>query len=198
MLDLKHLSATVVLAFVLISLPHTVVHGQEKVENAYFSMKIPDTWTYAEYSNTGMADLLGRGPVNMLVMAPVEFADLLSQSDEGQGDRMRQSGSALANFMQDTTYNLKNAPLEAYVKHRVDQLIDTFNVTSTYNGTIGKEDAIKLTKNGTGDQSNQRVVEYLVLHDKEPYVLTYSADAKNFDKYLPEFEKMVKSFRFVG
>jgi serine/threonine-protein kinase len=65
-----------------------------------------------------------------------------------------------------------------------------------YNSTIGNERAVKLTKNGTGDLSNQRVLEYLVLHDKDPYILTYSADLNHYDKYLPEFETMVKSFRF--
>ena len=197
MLSFKILVVTVTLVFVLIFLPLTAAHGQEKVENQYFSVKIPDTWTYSTFSNTGMAELLGRGPVNMIIMAPVEFANLLTEPKEGEDDRM-QSGNALSNFMQDTAYNIKNAPLEAYVKHRIDQLSDSFNVTSMYNGTIGKENAVKLTKNGTGDQSNQRVVEYLVLHDKDPYILTYSADVKNFDKYLPEFEQMVRSFKFVS
>lgn len=36
------------------------------------------------------------------------------------------------------------------------------------------------------------------MHDKEPYSLRYLGNPANFEKYLPEFEKMVKSFRFVG
>jgi hypothetical protein len=35
------------------------------------------------------------------------------------------------------------------------------------------------------------------MDDNEPYHIQYSADAKNYEKYLPEFEEMVKSFRFT-
>ena len=36
------------------------------------------------------------------------------------------------------------------------------------------------------------------MHDEQPYAISYYANAKNYEKYLPEFEQMVKSFRFVG
>jgi hypothetical protein len=172
--------------------------GQERVENTYFSIEIPDTWAYVEFSNTGMADLFGRGPGNMIVLAPSEFANLLTAPDENDNSVKEEltDGSALSTFRQDTEYNLKNAPLEAYVKFKTDQLSDTFNVTSIHNSTIDNEKAVKLTKNGIEDLSNQKIAEYLILHDKEPYIITYSAGVNQYDKYLTEFEAMVKSFRF--
>jgi hypothetical protein len=97
-------------------LPITSLYGQEKVENAYFSLKIPDTWTYVEVSDTAMADFLGRGPGNAIYLAPSEFANLLAESNEKDNsvkEEMQQDGSVLSTFRQDTTYNLKNAPLDA-------------------------------------------------------------------------------------
>jgi len=37
----------------------------------------------------------------------------------------------------------------------------------------------------------------LVLHDKDPYYLEYIANTKDFQKYLPQFEQMIKTFKFV-
>jgi len=199
MVDFKILSVATALVFLVIFLPLTAVHGQGKVANSYFSVKIPDTWTYVESSDTSMSKLFGRGPVNMIVLAPAEFGDLLANKDDkAVVEKMHQEGAVLSAFRQDTTYDLKNSPLETYVKYRIDGGSNDWNVTSTYNGTIDKEKAVKLTKDGIGDQTNQKMAEYLVLHDKDPYLLTYSADKKHFDKYLPEFETMVRSFKFVN
>ena len=37
----------------------------------------------------------------------------------------------------------------------------------------------------------------LVLHDKDPYYLEYIANTKDFQKYLPQFEQMLKIFILV-
>ena len=37
----------------------------------------------------------------------------------------------------------------------------------------------------------------LVLHDKVPYYLEYIANTKDFQKYLPQFEQMLKIFILV-
>lgn len=186
------------MAFVLIFLPFTVVQGQEKLDNFYFSLKIPESWTYAEYSNTATASFMGTGPVNYVISAPGEFGQILT--DDADDDRSYfeklSEGGAIGEISQDTDYNLKNAPLQAYVKYRVDQQGDNWNVTSMDNGTIGKQKAVKISANGTNDDSDLRKVEYAVLHDNDAYFLLYAANVKDYDKYLPEFEQMVKSFRF--
>ena len=41
-------------------------------------------------------------------------------------------------------------------------------------------------------------MSYFVMHDDQPYYLNYIANAKDFEKYLPQFEQMVKSFKFVN
>ena len=35
------------------------------------------------------------------------------------------------------------------------------------------------------------------MHDKEPYYLAYMGNVKDFEKYLPEFEQIIKTFKFV-
>lgn len=199
-MDFKISFATIVLTFMLITFSLTAVHAQEKVENLYFSLKVPETWTYAEYSNTAMASFMGRGPVNDVQSAPGEFGDLLvddEDSSTGIIDRL-ESGGVFSEFTQDTDYSLKNAPLNAYVKYIVNQQSESWNVTSMDNGTIAKQDSVKISSNGTSEYANLKKIEYLVFGDKEPYRLQYIANIKDYDKYLPEFEQMVKSFRFVG
>jgi VCBS repeat-containing protein len=200
MVGFKMLSVAVTLTFLIVFLPLTVAHGQEKVGNFYFAMKVPKTWTYAEYSNTGMASLLGKGPINYVISAPGDFGQIIAHNDDDDRSYYEKlsGGGAFGEFSQDTDYNLKNAPLYAYVKYRADQQGDNWNVTSMDNGTIGKQKAVKISANGTNEFDNLRKVEYLVLNDKDAYSLIYAANVKDYDKYLPEFEAMVKSFKFVN
>jgi len=66
------------------------------------------------------------------------------------------------------------------------------------NGTIANEKAVKISYKGTNESDSLKRVQYLVLHDKDPYILQYMANSKDYDKYLPEFEAMVRSFKFVN
>ena len=36
-----------------------------------------------------------------------------------------------------------------------------------------------------------------MMHNEIPYYLEYKANVKDFEKYLPEFEQIVTTFRFV-
>jgi len=39
-------------------------------------------------------------------------------------------------------------------------------------------------------------LEYLLLHNDEPYVIRYIASMDDFERNLPAFELMIKSFTF--
>ncbi len=184
--------------FFSFSLSLSVVYGQQKVDNLYFLFKIPDTWTYAEYSNTGMATIYGRGPINDVQSTPGEFADILVQSndDDRTLSEKIQDGGVYSVIVQDTDYAIQNAPVEAYAKYKISNNKDIWNATSQDNAIVGKEKAIKVYGNGTNNYGDLRFVEYLVIHDKNAYQLEYAANVKDYVKYLPEFEQMVKSFRF--
>jgi hypothetical protein len=40
------------------------------------------------------------------------------------------------------------------------------------------------------------MLDYLVLHNNEPYHFRYIANVNDYEKFLPEFEEMVKSVKF--
>jgi hypothetical protein len=40
------------------------------------------------------------------------------------------------------------------------------------------------------------MLDYLVLHNNEPYHFRYIANVNDYEELLPEFEEMVKSIKF--
>jgi len=196
---MKILVMVSIMMFLLpLSVTSVFAGGTDSVENLYFSIKIPDSWTYREYSNTGMSQLLGRGPVNDIELTPSEFSDVLLISDFKKIiEKIQDEGSPYASFFQDNNYPIKNAPLVSYVKYRIDNL-GIQNITSQQYTTVGKEKAVRLDANDSAYYGNNPVSLYFVMHDKQPYTISYLANTKNYEKYLPEFEEIVKNFRFVG
>lgn len=175
-----------------------VFAGQnDNLANQYFSIKIPDSWTYIESSTTPEAKTTGFGPGNSILLTPNEFSDILLNFDFQKYSEKIQEGRLSARFAQDTDYRIKNAPLESYVKYQIINY-GIQNITSQQYTTVGKEKAVRITANEPIGYGDSKIVLYLVMHDKQPYDINYIASPKNYDKYLPEFEQMVKSFRFVG
>jgi len=177
---------------------HQVASAQEKgkAENLYFSVNIPDNWAYSESSNTPQSQTIGFGPVNSMELTPNEFSEFLLIRDAAKLEKI-EDGGAFAQFTQDTVYRIKNAPLESYVKYKIDNL-GILNITSQQYTTVGKEKSVRLDANELASfGNNTKGALYFVMHDKQPYAITFYANTKNYEKYLPEFEQMVKSFRFV-
>jgi hypothetical protein len=104
-------------------------------------------------------------------------------------------GGAYALFYGDY-FGIKNAPFDVYVEYRISE-DSAINVTSIQNITIAGEPAVKIYGDGMYNFNGIKTVEYLLWHDKEPYVLEYMANVKDFEKYLPQFEQIVKTFKFV-
>jgi hypothetical protein len=171
--------------------------GNDTVETPYFSIKIPDSWTYVESSNTPQAKTTGYGPGNSILLTPSKFSDMLLIPDYQKYSEKIQEGGVSVRFHQDTDYPIKNAPLESYVKYVIDNY-GIQNITSQQYTTVGNEKAVRISANDSAGYGKSNVVLYVVMHDKQPYEINYLANPKNFEKYLPEFEQMVKSFRFVG
>lgn len=71
-------------------------------------------------------------------------------------------------------------------------------VTSKENGTIDNEPAVRILGDGINLFSGIKFMQYLVWHDKKPYALAYMANVKDYEKYLPQFELMVKTFKFAN
>jgi hypothetical protein len=181
----------------LLSFSTTTFAGNDSVENQYFSINIPDSWTYLEYSHTPESKTTGLGPPNGILLTSSNFSDMLLSPDFQKYSEKIQEGGLSARFHQDTDYRIKNAPLESYVKYVIDNY-GIQNITSQHYTTVGKEKAVRIEANESASYDNSNIVLYVVMHHKQPYEINYIANPKNYEKYLPEFEQMVKSFRFVG
>jgi len=42
-----------------------------------------------------------------------------------------------------------------------------------------------------------KFLHYYVFHNKKPYFIGYMATEDLYQKYLPDFEKMLKSFKWI-
>jgi hypothetical protein len=62
---------------------------------------------------------------------------------------------------------------------------------------IDNEKAVRIEGIKDDISGNLSTLDYLVLHNNEPYQFRYIASLSDYDKYLPEFETMVKSFKFT-
>ena len=199
------LAATISMALtivVLLSSFDSKVNGITNVNNTYFSMHIADDWRYAEHSISAMAHSMGdsqsSGPVNLLTLAPADFAESLVVNKDNQSAYGKMfNGGAYSTLRQDADYSNENATLEAYVEYRINSIIPGVNLTSQQDTIVGNEKAVRIEGIGMNKLKNLNYVAYLVLHDNEPYYLEYIANVKDFQKYLPQFEEMLKTFKFV-
>jgi hypothetical protein len=188
---MKIILGVVMIVFSLAFGSSAIAGGNDNVGNLYFSINIPDSWTYTESSDTLQARTQGLGPLNRIDLTPNEFSESLLG-----GNSEKQEG-VIAIFTQDIDYRIKNAPLESYVKYQINNN-NIQNITSQQYTTVGKEKAVRIYADESAQSGYAPAVLYLVMHDKEPYQMQYIGSPKNFEKYLPAFEQMVKSFRFVG
>lgn len=78
-------------------------------------------------------------------------------------------------------------------------LIRRVNLKSWKDTIVSNEKASSIEGNGINKTMNKNVIYLanLVLHDKDPYYLEYNANTKDFQKYLPQFEQMLKTFILV-
>ena len=168
----------------MLSLSVSNVYALTNVNNTDFSIDIPDNWTYEE------------GVLNSsLRLTPNEFGELLLNKTEPLNETMK-DGGAFSSFEQDKTFPIKNADFDLYVKYKIDRQ-NGMQVTSKKNGTIDNETAVKIYGDGIKSFSGIKIVEYMIWHDKKPYLITYTANVKDFQKYLPQFEQIVKTFKFT-
>lgn len=56
---------------------------------------------------------------------------------------------------------------------------------------------MKIHRTPRNNLANVEVVDYYVVHNGKPYFIQYVANVKDYQKYLPQFEQMVNTFKFV-
>ncbi len=172
----------------VLSLSISTVNGVI-VNNTDFSFEVPNGWVYKEHFVFDNGTLL----------TPNEFAEVLLNTSAMLGlDRV------MVELAPDDRFPIRNAPVEIYVKHTLKGVND---LSPTYeNATVGGERAIKVFVNSTDVASKLGMnnvtvsvvgLSYNVMHNDQPYFLNYMTNAKYYQKYLPQFEQMVKSFKFT-
>lgn len=168
--------------FVALSLSISSVNALV-VNNTDFSIDVPNNWAYEQ------------GIFSVVALTPSEFGVLLVNHSKPLNETMRDEG-AFASFEQERNFPIKNAGLDAYVKYMIDRQ-DGMNVTSKENVTLDNEAAVEIQGDGLKSFSGIKFVQYMLMHNEQPYFLAYMANVKDFEKYLPEFEQIVKSLKFV-
>ena len=153
------------------------------VNNTDFSIDVPNNWAYEQ------------GIFSVVALTPSEFGVLLVNHSKPLNETMRDEG-AFASFEQERNFPIKNAGLDVYVKYMIDRQ-DGMNVTSKENVTLDNEVAVEIQGDGLKSFSGIKFVQYMLMHNEQPYFLAYMANVKDFEKYLPEFEQIVKSLKFV-
>jgi PsbP-like protein len=171
------------------------VYAITNVNNTYFSINIPDNWTYAETTESKAAKILGFGPINSIELTPNKFGEFFLNQTKPLSEKMEKEG-AYSSFQQKADYPIKNSPLDLFVKYEIFKH-DELKVVTRENATIDNEPAVKIFSDGIKSSNGINFVEYFVMHNKEPYYLSYAANVKDFQKYLPQFEQMVKTFKFI-
>jgi len=173
----------------IVGIPNVFAASSDTVKNHLFTMKIPKNWAYIEGSTS-----------DYVWLTPDKFSDILSLSYNAEQieEKIKDGSPGLAAvFAKDTYYAVKGAPLESYVKNAIVK-IGIQNILSQHYTTVGKEKAVRIETNESAYSGNKtKLALFFVLHDNQPYAITYLADPKSYEKYLPEFEKIVKNFRFV-
>jgi hypothetical protein len=149
----------------------------------YFQVEIPDDWTYEVFSDSYATELMGFGQSNSIGAMPSEHFG-------------SNTTYAAASFKQDAYYSIKNAPLDAYVKYMIDEQ-NLMKVISEKNVTVANETSRQIYAEGIGEKEGFKFLQYYVIHNKEPYRIGYTASGNLYDEYFPDFEKMLKSFKWI-
>ena len=75
---------------------------------------------------------------------------------------------------------------------------DSFELVSQENATLGGISAVKVVATAKDDISPLKSMIVFALKDGKSYILAYSAEEKSFDKFLPDVENLINSFKFGG
>lgn len=174
----------VILNFSVITINIYAQNSNTTIEKTlYFQVEIPDNWRYEVFSDSYATELLGFGPSNSIGAMPSEHFG-------------SNTTYAAASFKQDAYYSIKNAPLDAYVKYMIDEQ-NLMKVISEKNVTVANEISRQIYAEGIGEKEGFKFLQYYVIHNKEPYRIGYTASGNLYEKYVPDFEKMLKSFKWI-
>lgn len=164
------------------------------VNNTDFSLSVLDNWAYRDPTiDNPLAKIFAGGASIGLV--PNEFSNMLVNTSQELSGNTIQNGGAYSIFQLDTEYPYRNIPLETYTQYNIN--LSPVKIFSQENTPVGGEKAVKIHRTPRTNITNLEVVDYYVVHNGKPYFIQYAANVKDYQKYLPQFEQMVKTFKFL-
>ncbi len=92
----------------------------------------------------------------------------------------------------------QNISLEALNNASVDNLRNSlvdFELIESNATTIAYNPAYKIVYSDRVEQDERKTMQVLSIKEDKVYLLTYSAEASRYDRYLPTIQKMIDSFR---
>ncbi|HLD42249.1 MAG TPA: PsbP-related protein [archaeon] len=111
--------------------------------------------------------------------SPVDETNDLQENVVVYVSSAEEPGKDLIDFLQDSIEVLiETVPGFTIVEHREDKLGDVPAYRIIYT-----------------EDSKLKYLQVFAIKDKNTYILTYTAPAETFDKYLPEAEKIISSYR---
>ena len=160
------------------------------VNNTDFSVNVLNNWAYQQ--SKPFAEAFGGLWLDLI---PTEFRNLLVDTSKNLTMEVAQNRGAYSIISLDSNYPFRNVPLEIYTEYNIN--LSPVKIFSKENTTIDGEPAVKIHRNARSNETNLEVVDYYVVHDSKAYTLQYVANVKDFQKYLQQFEQMVKTFKFA-
>jgi eukaryotic-like serine/threonine-protein kinase len=81
---------------------------------------------------------------------------------------------------------------------QIGEMVPDYNITDSRKATLSKEDAHLLSYTGTQGLLKLKWLSVYTIKNDTLYLVTYTAGADKFAKYLPVVSKMLDSFEIIG
>lgn len=62
---------------------------------------------------------------------------------------------------------------------------------------LDNQTAIQIHAEGFGEMNGYKFLQYYAIHNNDPYFISYKAFKDQYEKYLPDFKKMLRTFEFL-
>ena len=161
------------------------IQNDTRATTSNFSVKPLDNWAY-ENVNYGNHNKSGSPSTNAIEMWPNQFDN---------------KTMVYGLITQDGHYAAKNVKLDQYVKDKVNdtelKYLNESKLLSRDNATIinATTNAVKLTYDNPDNKL--KLVLYLLNHNKENYLMFFWAKNNLFNKYSPEFDRMINTVKWL-
>ena len=69
-------------------------------------------------------------------------------------------------------------------------------VASQNETILDNQTAIQIHAEGFSEMNGYKFLQYYTIHNSDPYFISYKVFKDQYERYLPEFKKMLSTFKF--